>query len=126
MAFLSTARRDDIPTAADFSKNLLILVNERLLGDGLATPRLRFQQGKRERDFSVQSDDGWHFDTHYKEPWLREMYRKFMHGDTWESPPSVDFIEQFVEAVRFNRPDWMVAPERDAPDLTASASPTTA
>ncbi len=109
MGYLSAARRDDVPEAADTAKHMLIIVNERLLGDGLATPRLRFQQGFFERDISVEADDGWNFHTHYKAPWLREMIRKLTVGNMVDSCP-VDFVERLIETVRFNRPHWLVEP----------------
>lgn len=107
MGFLSTARLDSTPGAPDYSKNLLILVNERLLGDGVATPRLQFRPGFFVRDIAVPADDHWNFHAHYTAPWLREMVRKLNLGGTLEYDP-VDFIERLAEIVSANRSQWLV------------------
>lgn len=110
MGFLSTARLDSAPGAPDYAKNLLIIVNGRLLGDGLAAPRLQFRNGFFARDIAVRAEDDWTFHAHYEAPWLREMVRKLNLGGTPEYDP-VDFIERLVEIVVTNRRHWLVESE---------------
>jgi len=112
MGFLSEARRRDHPTVPYYSQHLLILVNDRLLGDGLATPNVAFHTGAFERELAVTANDGWSFRIRYAAPWFRESLRKLDMGGTLEYDP-VDFTERFVQAIAFNRPSWLV----DAPKL---------
>jgi hypothetical protein len=107
MGFLSTARIDSAQGAPDYSKRLLILINERLLGDGLSEPRLQFQKGRFARDIDVQAKDGWEFHASYTAPWLREMVRRLNLGGTLEYDP-VDFIERLIEVVSESRRGWLV------------------
>lgn len=105
MGFIFDAWQADRPEEP--SKHLTILVNERLLGDGYATPRIRFQQGFFERDISIEADDGWTFHARYNAPWLRETFRQFTSGGMVDSFP-VDFVERLIAAVRSYRPQWLV------------------
>lgn len=106
MAFMSADCVEGAARAPDYSKSLLILVNERLLGDGLMRPKLKFEQGFFERDITVQAADGWRFHAQYTAPWLREIVRKLNLAGTLEYDP-VDFIERLVEIVSIHRPQWI-------------------
>jgi hypothetical protein len=106
MAFLSTAPHEAAAGAPGYSKNLLMIVNERLLGDGFAVPRVEFHRGFRTRDVSVRTEDGWSFQAHYRAPYVREFLRRLNLGNTVEYAP-VDFIERLIEVIHFNRPHWL-------------------
>lgn len=108
LGFLSMECLDGAARVPDYSKNLLILLNERLLGDGLMRPQLQFQRGFFAREITVQAEDGWAFHAHYTAPWLREIVRKLNLGGTLEYDP-VDFIERLVEIVGFHRKHWLAA-----------------
>lgn len=107
IAFLSKASHQTVPRAPDYSRNLVVLINERLLGDGLAAPHLRFNKGLIARDFSIETDDGWSFHVRYRAPLLREALRRFNLGNTLEYDP-VDFVERLIEIVANHRPNWLV------------------
>ncbi len=106
MGFLSASTRESFPSAPDYSKHLLLIIDGRLLGDGLGTPKIRFRKGFFQRTITVNADDGFFFEMHYSAPWIREIFRKLNLGGTPEYDP-VDFIERLVEIVVFNRPHWI-------------------
>jgi hypothetical protein len=111
LGFLSLSRHASAPGAPGYAQNLIVLINERVLGDGFATPHLRFRSGFFRRDFTVQAADGWTFRVDYSAPFVRESIRRLVHGDTLEYDPA-DFIERLVEVVTFNRPEWVMADPR--------------
>jgi hypothetical protein len=106
MGYLSEACLDGAVRGPAYAKHLLVLVNDKLLGDELVAPRIKFRKNRFARDITVQSADGWCFQAHYTAPWLREMLRKFNLGGTLEYDP-VDFIERLVEIVQTHRPRWL-------------------
>jgi hypothetical protein len=106
LGFLSLSRHESAPGAPGYAQNLIVLVNERLLGDGFATPLVRFRPGFFKRNFTVKASDGWTLHVDYSAPWVRELIRKLNHGNALDYDPA-DFLERFVEAVAFNRPNWI-------------------
>ncbi|MCW2098797.1 UNVERIFIED_ORG: hypothetical protein M2393_001079 [Pseudomonas psychrophila] len=91
----------------NFAENLVLLINGKLMGDGVAVPEISFRRGIFSSDFSVRLKDGWVFQVHYSRPLLREAWWRFNVGGTLDYYP-VDFIEQLVEIVAMNRPHWLV------------------
>lgn len=108
MAFFSSCPLDSVPTAPDYSKDLQILIDGRVLGDRTGKPKIRFRKSFFSREFNARLDDGWVFEVHYAAPWFREFFRKLSLGGTPEYDP-VDFLERLVEIVRVNRPEWLAA-----------------
>jgi hypothetical protein len=106
LGFLSSARHESVPNVPGYSQNLSVLINERLLGDGFAVPSVQFRPGFFKRDFTVCADDGWTFHIGYSAPWVHELIRKLIYGNTLDYDPA-DFIERLVEVIGFNRPQWI-------------------
>lgn len=106
MAFLSEQLDGDLGSP-NFKENLLLLIDGKLIGDGMAIPEIHFQRGIFFNDFSVRLKGDWAFQVHYSRPLLREAWWKFNGGGTLDYYP-VDFIEQLVDIVAMNRPHWLV------------------
>lgn len=105
MAFFSSQLDGELGTP-NFAEDLLLLINGKLLGDGVAVPEISFRRGIFSNDFSIRLKDGWVFQVHYSRPLLREAWWKFNSGGTLDYYP-VDFIEQLVDIVAMNRPHWL-------------------
>lgn len=114
MGFLSDAKNEEVTAAPGYSKHLLIIVNEKVLGDKVAEPEVRFRKDFFSREFSLRTSDGWTFDVRYRAPWVREMFRRFNLGGTLEYDP-VDFIERLVEIISLHRPAWIHSEEKKGP-----------
>lgn len=103
--FLSSAVSEDV-AAPDYLKHLLVIINDKVIGDGLATPKVYFSRKYSSRKLQVQTDDGWGLEVTYRAPTVREALRRLNVGGTLEYDP-VDFIERLVEVMKSNRPGWV-------------------
>jgi hypothetical protein len=106
LGFMSAVWDQNRPEVPNYGEHLLVLVNDRLLGDGYALPSFEFKSEFLTRHLAVSASDGWEFDIRYSKPWFRELFRKINAGGTLESDP-VDFTECVIEAISFNRPAWV-------------------
>jgi hypothetical protein len=107
IAFLSGARDERYAGVPGYSKHLLLLIGEKLLGDGFLVPRITFEKTHFSCRLHARSADGWEFRKEYRRPWFREFFRKALYGSSIDYDP-VDIVERLVEVVRVNRPHWLV------------------
>lgn len=106
MAFFSEQLEGELGTP-NFGESLLLLIDGKLMGDGMLVPEINFRRGIFSNDFSIRLDGGWVFKVHYSRPFFREAWWNFNAGGTLDYYP-VDFIEQLVGVVAMNRPHWLV------------------
>jgi hypothetical protein len=106
MAFFSEQLEGELGTP-NFGGSLLLLIDGKLMGDGMLVPKINFRRGIFSNDFSIRLDGGWVFKVHYSRPFFREAWWKLNAGGTLDYYP-VDFIEQLVGVVAMNRPHWLI------------------
>jgi hypothetical protein len=106
MGFMSNAYLKAAPRAPDYSTSLIVLVKDRLLGDGYSEPRLQYQRNFWIRELHISTDSDWEFKTRYRPPFVRELVRSMNFKGTLEYDP-IDFVERLVEVLRQHRPAWL-------------------
>lgn len=106
MAYLS-CEFDDAHGTPDYYRNLILMIDGKLLGDGFSVPRISWSRGLFYGVFKVVLEDGWSFESRYRRPLLRELWWRLNVGGTLDEQP-VDFIEKMVAIVSEARPKWIV------------------
>jgi len=107
--FFSLARHDEVPAAPGYSKNLRVLINDRVFGDGLFCPIMSLEKSMLSSSFNLVASDGWKVRVSYRTPFFREILRRMDVGGTLEYQP-VDYFQGLVEFVSCNRPQWIRQP----------------
>lgn len=79
MAFFSEQLESELGTP-NFGESLLLLIDGKLMGDGMLVPKISFRRGIFSNDFSIRLDGGWVFKVHYSRPFFREAWWKFNAG----------------------------------------------
>jgi hypothetical protein len=106
MAYLS-CEFDEAHGAPDYYRNLILMIDGKLMGDGFSVPTISWSRGFFHGIFKVVLEDGWSFESRYRRPFLRELWWRLNVGGTLDEQP-VDFIEKVVSIVSEARPQWLV------------------